>query len=69
MEEERSGSIVGKWGKQVRVSTSLAGVCQSGLLPFLVALNEVHGVKFESLDKIPVQQPAAVTYVSLNHGW
>ena len=31
--------------------------------------NEMHGVKFENLDRIPVQQPAAVTYVSSNHGW
>ena len=31
--------------------------------------NEMHGVKFENLDRIPLQQLAAVTYVSPNQSW
>jgi hypothetical protein len=31
--------------------------------------NEVYGVKFENLDKKPLQQLAAVTYVSPNQSW
>ena len=58
---KQSVSVVGKWGKRAHVATSLAVVCQSGLL-------HLTNQSFQpSLSPLP--QLAAVTYVSPNQGW
>ena len=58
---EQSVSVVGMWGKRAHVATSLAVVCQSGLLHLTTQSFQ------PSLSPLP--QLTEVTYVSPNQGW
>ena len=53
-----------------RALTELCDHVREGLdVSFPGDVNEVHGVKFDNIDKKPLQQLAAVTYVSPNQTW